>query len=334
MSTRSKGILVGGAVLVILLVMLHVLSRYDLLGLGGSGLPDSFRYNQKDERVIDPKLLQYHQTAEIPTGLQNPRDLHAAADGRVYVVGDAEGRLLNPDGSVVRRFQTGNGARCIDLAEDGTIYLGAGAHVEVYSPAGERLARWDSVGDGEVVTGIAVDGNDVFYGAYPIRKFFRHRLDGTRLNPVAVRDPAGDYPGIKAPSPYLSVAVDDRGLVWVNNPGHLRMEAHTRRGEFQHAWGLSLENADPENIAAFPGCCNPVDFDILPDGRFVTVEKGKNLQTVKVFQKEGYLDAVVASSSDFAAMTPPMAVATAQDGRILVLDPWRKSVRVFELKQK
>ncbi|MFP4053645.1 MAG: hypothetical protein ACLFV7_07265 [Phycisphaerae bacterium] len=334
MSARSKGILVGGAVLVILLVMLHVLSRYDLLGLHGSGLPDSFRYNQKDERVIDPKLLQYHQMADIPTGLSNPRDLHEAPDGKVYVVGDQAVRLLNADGSIAEQFATGGEARCIDLASDGTIFLGVGDHVEVYSPAGQKLGSWEPVGDDEVVTGIAVDGNEVFYGAYPIRKFFRCDRNGTVLNPVAVRDPADDYPGLKAPSPYLSVAVDDRGLVWINNPGHLRIEAHTRQGEFQHAWGKSLENTDAKDIAAFPGCCNPIDFDILPDGRFVTAEKGKNLQTVKVFQKEGFLEAIVVPSGKFAPTTPPMAVAADAEGGILVLDPWRKSVRVFELKQK
>ncbi len=90
----------------------------------------------------------------------------------------------------------------------------------------------------------------------------------------------------------------------------------------------------------FCGCCNPVNFAVLPDGGFVTCEKG--LPRVKIHDADGVFASVVAGPEGFAenwrvcilnalsnCQTGGLDVAVDSMGRILVLDPVERVVRIF-----
>ena len=64
----------------------------------------------------------------------------------------------------------------------------------------------------------------------------------------------------------------------------------------------------------------------MPDGRFVTVEKG--VRRVKVYSARGKFECVVAELDRLGGEPGP--VAADRQGRILVLDPAGGKVRVFE----
>ena len=81
------------------------------------------------------------------------------------------------------------------------------------------------------------------------------------------------------------------------------------------------------SVEGFCGCCNPTHFALLPDGGFVTSEKG--IPRVKVYDGGGKLLSVVAGADDFNGGTTGLAVAVAPDNRILVLDPVRGQIRAF-----
>lgn len=331
MTARSKRILTGGVVLVLVLVMVHVLSQYDLFGLGESKLPDAFKYDDQDTRVIPEELLLYREVRAVPTDIEEMRDFAVGPEGNWYVAGDRAVRVLDPNGRVLSELAVPGAPRCIDVSRDGrTIALGVGAKVMLLNRDGTVRADWPEIREDGVVCGIDLDedSNSIYAAEYVARRVYRYDLTGKRVAVLGSKE-AG-YSGLKAPSANISVIVG-RDLVWINNPGQLRMEAHSPRGEFQHAWGHALAK-DKTDIRAFPGCCNPVDFAILPDERFVTVEKGKNFETVKVFQKEGILDAVVATPDDFQPGTRPLAVDVAASGQLLVMDPAQKTIRVFEEK--
>jgi hypothetical protein len=332
-TARSKRILTGGIVLVLVLVMVHVLTQYDLFGRGEPDLSDAFDYDESDPRIISPLLLQYDEVRTVATGMRQVRDIAVGPEGRWYVAGDQAIRVFDPNGVMHRELSVPGGPRCIDISRDGkTIALGVGPVVVLMDSDGTVRAEWPAKREDSEVTGIEidVDSNSVYVAEYPSRLVYRHDLTGKRLTVLGRKEGEG-YPGLKAPSPYLSVNMG-RDLVWINNPGLLRMEAHSPRGEFQHAWGHDLSK-DQTDITGFPGCCNPCDFAILPDGRFVTFEKGKNYETVKVFQKEGVLDAVVATPDAFEPGTRGVAVAATATGDVLVLDPARKTIRVFQKTQ-
>ncbi|MFP4139903.1 MAG: hypothetical protein ACOCZU_02355 [Planctomycetota bacterium] len=334
MTARSKRILTGGAVLVLVLVMVHVLSQYDLLGRGETQLPDTFKYDDADTRVIPPELLLYREVRAVPTGIEKMRDFAVGPKGNWYVAGDGVVRVLDPNGSLVREFAAGGAPRCIEISDDGeTIVAGVGANVVLFNADGTVRARWPEIRKGGVICGIDIDkdSNSIYVAEYIARRVYRYDLAGKRITVLGEKNPP-DYPsGLKAPSATISVIVG-RELVWINNPGMLRLEAHSPRGEFQHAWGHALAR-DKTDISAFPGCCNPVDFALLSGGRFLTVEKGKNFETVKVFQEGGVLEAVVATPDAFQPGTRPLAVDVAANGQLLVMDPVRRTIRVFQQKE-
>ena len=92
-------------------------------------------------------------------------------------------------------------------------------------------------------------------------------------------------------------------------------------------------------VENFCGCCNPVNLAVLADGRIVTAEKG--IPRVKVHAADGRFECVVAGPKQLAptktiteetrTQFKLLAVDLAVDsgGRVLVLDPARRSVRIF-----
>jgi Lon protease-like protein len=113
----------------------------------------------------------------------------------------------------------------------------------------------------------------------------------------------------------------------VVNPGKLRVETYSLDGDFgrDSTWGRSGPTP-----ADFVGCCNPVHIAQLPDGRFVTSEKGS--PRVKVYSEAGEFECVVATPASFSDKAKNLDLAVDASGRIYVLDAVRKAVRIFERK--
>ncbi len=83
-------------------------------------------------------------------------------------------------------------------------------------------------------------------------------------------------------------------------------------------------------LDGFSGCCNPSNFVILPNGSFVTSEKG--IIRVKIHNPAGEFETVVATPNQFEKGTTGLDLAVDSDGRILVLDPKKGMVRIFSKK--
>ena len=98
------------------------------------------------------------------------------------------------------------------------------------------------------------------------------------------------------------------------------------------------------SIEGFCGCCNPMNFAIMADGSFVTVEKG--LTRVKVYDPQGKFVGVVASPELLIGLDNAYVCKTVEDcrrgnfdvavdsvGRILILDTGKNLVRIFVRKE-
>ncbi len=97
-------------------------------------------------------------------------------------------------------------------------------------------------------------------------------------------------------------------------------------------------------MSDFFGCCNPAHFAVLPDGRFVTSEKG--IPRIKIYTAQGQFECVVAGPEQLAVDDSRMAdpsegadkrvfdVAVDRQGRVLVLDPRNRTVRVYLARQE
>jgi hypothetical protein len=83
-------------------------------------------------------------------------------------------------------------------------------------------------------------------------------------------------------------------------------------------------------VEGFCGCCNPSSFARLPDGRFVTSEKG--LVRIKVYDAKGKFLGLVAGHSQLVRKSqalPVYRVACDSAGRVLALDPTTGNIRIF-----
>ena len=131
-----------------------------------------------------------------------------------------------------------------------------------------------------------------------------------------------DAHGFVIPSAFFDVAVYQDEL-WVANTGMHALENYTDDGILRGFWDKSTMK-----IEGFSGCCNPSHFALLADGGFVTAEKG--LPRVKIHNADGSFRCVVAAPDQFDDDVVGLDLAVTSDGKIMVLDPARNQVRIFE----
>jgi len=337
-----SGLLIGVAVVLAIVVGVIAVLWIRPSGERGSGLPQHYEYDLKDYKQIDPALIHYQQTAEIPVGMKEPRAVATGPEDRIYVAGDLAVVVFSPEGVKTAEIALDAQPRCLAVggAEHrfpGRIYAGMKDHVEVYDPDGTRLASWDSLGQQAVLTSIALAETDVFLADAGGRIVWRCDTSGKTIGRIGQRDEDRNIRGFTIPSPYFDVAVAPDGLLRAVNPGARRIEAYTFDGHLELHWGKALMG-----IEGFCGCCNPANMALLGDGRVVTAEKG--IPRVKVYGATGDFECVVAGPKTLAP-TPTATeetrskhrlkvvdVATDGRGRILVLDPEAGLVRIFQHK--
>jgi len=282
----------------------------------------------------DPSLLKYAEAARIQTGFKEVRAVAVGPSDRIYVAGDQSVRVFDSAGKQVSYVKTSSVPRCLAVAKDGTMYVGAMDRVEVYPAGPAGRSSWDSAGDKAIFTAVAVTQEWVFVADAGNREILRYDRSGKLIERIRKKGPAGKIDGVLMPSAHFDVEIGADGLIRANDPGRLCVDIYTAQGELLTSWGKGGPDID-----RFIGCCNPVRIALLPDGSVVTSEKG--LPRVKVYTKEGKFDCVVAGPESFVKLRCPTAncttgaaldLAVDSRGRILVLDPATRQVRIFVRK--
>jgi len=305
-----------------------VLLRSDIFGAAGSGLGGQFAYDLSKFRKVDPGLISYRQVRTLEVPLAAPCGLALGTDGRIYVVGDDSLLIYPSPGGRPRRIALGETPQAVATAADAegrtVIYVAAKRYIAVYDDPDKPPRRWRKLDENAHLTSVVVaDDGSVFAGDAGNRVVLRYDPAGRIIGRIGRKDAARNIPGLVAPSPHLDVAIGADGLLRVTNPGRLRVEAYTFDGDLELSWGV----ASP-GIEGFSGCCNPTDIAVLPGGQIVTSEKG--LERVKVYSPTGEFLCVVAGPRTFSRGASGLDLAVDKSGRIWVLDPPAKVVRVFE----
>jgi sugar lactone lactonase YvrE len=280
------------------------------------------------EDKIDPALIRYAQTGEIPVDLKQPHALAVGLDGKIYVGGGKAIQIFDSKGSITADIKLEYEPRCLAVGNaehkyPGRIYIGTTDHVEVLDADGKPLGGWDKLNEKVLPTSIAVAENDVFLADAGNRIVWHYDLDGKLINRIGAADRAKKIPGFMITSPYFDLALGHNGLLYVVNPRALRLEAYTFQGDLELFWGKGSPSID-----GFFGCCNPAHIAVMSDGRFVTAEKG--LPRIKIYSAQGEFECVVAGQEQFPSTAADLAVD--QHDRILVLDSDKDRVLIFEPK--
>ncbi len=269
---------------------------------------------------VDSALRTWSESGTIKLDLDVIFGL-AIHDDLVYVSGDEVLLKLN-DGRELEHFELGAEAFCLDIGENGEIYLGLGDHIEVRNPDGTLKARWQAPGERSLITAIAVAESDVYCADAGYRVVYRYDFDGNIVQHIGGPDSETGYEGFSIPSPYFDLAIGYEGYVWAVDPGKHLIKNFLPDGSERSSWGKTSPAID-----GFCGCCNPTNIAIFPDGSFVTSEKGLN--RVKVYAPTGDLVSVVAAPDQFDRGTAGLDLGIDDRGRILVLDPKARAIRIF-----
>jgi len=319
---------------------------------------------------VDPNLIHYEEAAAVETGMKEPRGIAVGPNDCLCVAGDKAFRIFSAEGKLHTIANTPTEPQAIAVDKKGKTYAAMKDQVIVFDIHEESVVVWQPMGEKAYLTSIAAGENDVFVADAGALAVLRYDAGGRLVNRITGRpallsppaasagegepapgtaadpssaaaalplrrvDKADDGPvrppvlgeGFIVPSPYFDVALAGKDRLWIVNPGRRRVELYTFDGSLLAHWGKASFK-----IEGFCGCCNPTHIAVLPSGHLVTSEKG--LARVKVYTPGGELASVVAPPAAFAGGTTGLDVAADSRGRIWVLDPVARKVRLFTRKQ-
>ena len=335
---KSSSLLIATVIVIAIIVAIAAVINLDATGKKGNLLSEEFNYNIEDLGKFDPDLIHYLEILPpIDTGLNETSAIAVDETGNIYIAGDTSITVFDQNKNRIKNINLTQKPNCLTVFGD-RIYVGVIDHIEIYSTDGENIETWKSLGEPAVLTSIAVDKNNVYAADAGNRLVVRYDKNGNIINRIGKKDPDRNIGGFVIPSPYFDIAVAEDGLLRVVNPGKHRIEAYTAKGDLEFSWGKPSSN-----IEGFCGCCNPINFAILPDGSFVTCEKG--LTRIKVYDPDGSFSGVVAGSEQLTegrsvslcnipsqCQSGGFDVAADSKGKVYVLDTLKNIVRIFEKK--
>ncbi len=334
----DRGLLAGIVVGVAILFGAISILFFDSAGRNGSGLPPEYTYDISEYTKIAPELILYKQVGSaIPTGLKLSHSI--AVQGSIYVAGDFAIVKLGAAGKIEKNLDLDASPTCLAVDANGRIFVGVQDTVILLGADGTKQTLFSVPNKNAILTSIVLDNEHLFVADAVNGLIYCYDRNNNLVNTIGQKDPAKeDHARFVIPSPYFDIALASDGLLRVVDPGRHKIIAFTIDGHREWVWG----DASPK-IVGFSGCCNPVNFAILPDGLFVTVEKG--LVRVKIYDSEGKFLGVVAGPEQLELHEPQRVcdtpdqcqskgfdVAVDNEGKIYVLDTVNNVVRIFEKK--
>lgn len=320
-TTTFTFLVIAGLVLILLLGVFKLVRR----GPDYRGDKNPYEYDIEQYKLVDPARIGYEEARSIPISFKKLHGIAVDSRDNIYVTGDSALVIVTPTGTILRSLTLSTPAKNLAVAASGTIFLGMTDRVGMLSPGGTEVSLWPPLSENGMITSIAASGEQVFVADAATKTVFRFDFTGKLLGKIDNRSNIDSR--FIVPSPFFDLVLDNQGMLSVVNPGKHTIHQFTTDGAAHSTWGKA-GNA----LEAFCGCCNPTHIAAMPDGSFVTSEKG--LVRLKVYSPQGKMLTVVAAPAQFDDMTTGIDLAVDSKGRILALDPKAGRVRVFIKKSK
>lgn len=311
----------GVAIALIAGVYVYLISGSDNFPEPGPNL----QYDVSELLAVDQVDTRFEETGQIVPTVARPRALETDAEGNLYVGGENVIVVFNREGVETERIDIPGGATCLEFTPDGRLLVGLEDTVLVLGPDRSPTATWGDFTERSLITAMAAGDEVVFLADAASRCVLRVDYNGAVLNRIGEADEARDIPGLEVPSPYFDLAFDSDGELWVVNPGKLGLERYRENGDIVTSW----YRPDVTRLDSFSGCCNPTQIAFNSEGRLVTGEKGP--VRIKIFEvTSGAFEELVVGSSAFQVPQGIGDLAVDADDRIMVLDPKKNAIRIFE----
>lgn len=286
---------------------------------------ENLKYDLTEILAVDQVETRFEETGQIVPALERVKSLAADADGNLLVGGENAIVIYNGSGKETGRIPVTGIPSCLSFAPDGRLLVGLDDKVLVLGTDHKPQATWENFTERSLITAIAANETDVFLADAASRCVLHVDYDGKVLNRIGEMDEKRDIPGLEVPSPYFDVAFDSEGQLWVVNPGKLGLERYRTNGDIVTSW----YRPSVTELDGFSGCCNPSQIAFNREGRLVTAEKGP--VRVKIYEvTSGSFEELVVGSSAFHVPQSVGDIAVDASDRIMVLDPKKKAIRIFE----
>lgn len=304
-----------------------------------TALDSRFVYDISKFETTAPELLLYDAEEHIDTGFERAKRIEAMPGGRYAVAGDKSVKIFNAEGTVDTEFAAKGAPHCMLVTKDDELFIGTAKEFTVYDFDGKEKWQSPKLPRRTYLTSIALGDDAIYLADGGNRKILIcDRKTGEVTDEFGEKDESKNNPGFAVPSPYFDLTVANDGDLKIVNPGRLRVETYTLDGNFKSSWG-----GPGMKIDRFCGCCNPCYFTMMPNGDFITSEKG--LARVNIYGPEGEFKGAVAGMDILiddkvlakkacgdCSVGAGFDVAIEESGRVLVLDPFRMVIRPFTPK--
>ena len=320
---KNKGIIIF--LIVLAVVIIAVIASDYLSGRPDKSAPNPYAYNLNDFKNVPEEIIQFKESKNFKLSFELATAITIDSD-KLFASGDSKLQVIDLSGKLLSEINLPGNPETVEVNE-GKIYVSVNNQIHVYDQNGTLLNEWEKLSENSLITAVSAFGSNIFVADAGNRKVIRYSLQGEKLTEFDGKADGEVGHGFIVPSPYFDLAINADGDLWVVNPGLHSLENYTEDGNLREHW-----NSTSMQTEGFSGCCNPAHITFLPDGRFVTSEKG--LVRIKTYKPSGEFDGVVAAPSKFTGEGVAPDVATDSKGNIYVLDFDKKMIRVFEPKEK
>jgi len=282
---------------------------------------------------IDTARIGYIRTRVIETGMNDLSGIAISESSEIYVCGNSEVTAFDSTGNKILSFTIDSAATCIALNEN-NVYLGSGPHILHYNHTTKKTNRWKPYLSSGYITSLSTREGFVYAADAGSKRVLKYDNEGTLVQEIGKKDSLTGAPGFVLPSMYFDLAFDAFDDLWVVDAGRLQLENYNEKGMLRASWDRTITSDN-----SFSGCCNPAHMTILPDGRFVTYEKG--IDKIKVFDPMGRFVCFVAGAgyfrgnADFQIGNNNLVKDLASDatGIIYILDAYNR-INIFRKNTK
>jgi hypothetical protein len=328
---KKQQIIIAFSVL-LFFILVFFMGR-DLFTGGSVSQENPAEYNIDKYRLVDTSKICYREVKQILVSLGKLNGLTVDKKSTLYLTGDQEVQIFDSKWSRNGGFKLDSSANCITMGAKGTLLLGIGNQVVEFGTDGKSIRKWKPLNADGYITSVVQIGAFVYAADAGNKIVLQYDGEGNLLKQIGRKDTLHGISGFILPSLYFDVAMGPGEDLWVSNPGLHLLQNFDENGKLNTSWGETSMG-----LEGFAGCCNPTEFAILPDGSFVTYEKG--MDRVKIYNRAGIFECVVSAPTtiDESALTNCSIGAKVHDlavdaaGNIFVLDDEAKMIRIFQKK--
>ncbi len=305
--------------------------RQSAQGMALLGTAASVVFHAGSKAIAEPTPIA-DRPAVFSTGAKRARRIAVGPQDQIYVAADKQILVFDARGQKQQAIPLSRPARCLAVNAQGQLYVGLVDYLQLFDPAGRQIASWQPFSRKTVLSGIAVSERTLFVADAGRRWIWKLDNEGKVQGTIEGKN------GFQAPAEFFSINLGANGALHVANASRHRIETYQPDGQFVEAWGRRSRT-----VEGFGGCCNPVSFVQLPDGNYLTAERGR--PRVKLYDQRGEFQKLLAgpesfeinarvSAADHAAgcVTGGLDVAADSTGAAIVLDRVTGHVRRFPVE--